>query len=144
MTTLSPLDILALTIYGEARGEPVEGKIAVANVCRNRLKTNRWGMTYERVCLAPMQFSCWQPIDGAGNAGTLRTLSEQIMAGTAPQDPVLAECYWIASGMQSGAARDNVSNATHYFVSSTKVPSWAAGQLPVCVVGHHSFFSGIA
>jgi spore germination cell wall hydrolase CwlJ-like protein len=34
---LSQLDTLALTIYGEARGERVEGRVAVACVVRNRI-----------------------------------------------------------------------------------------------------------
>lgn len=143
MTTLSPLDVLALTIYGEARSEPVEGKIAVGNVCRNRLKTNRWGASYERVCLAPLQFSCWSQAGGAANYAALQGLAHQIMDGHPPTDPVLAECYWVASGIQSGAAQDNVHRATHYFVTASPIPKWAIGQLPVCVIAHHSFFAGI-
>lgn len=143
MTTLSSLDVLALTIYGEARGESVEGKIAVGNVVRNRLKTHRWGLTYERVCLAPMQFSCWTPKGGAKNADSLQALARAIMAGAMPSDPVLAECYWIAGGMSSGAAQDNVHGATFYFVTRSPIPSWAVGHLPVCVIGQHSFFAGI-
>lgn len=141
--TLSPLDILALTIYGEARGEPIEGKIAVGNVCRNRLKTNRWGATYERVCLAPMQFSCWSPKGGLSNYTLVKTLAAQIMDGHPPNDPALAECYWVASGIHGGAARDNTERSTFYFVTNSKIPSWAIGHLPVCVIGNHSFFSGI-
>lgn len=144
MTSLSPLDVLALTIYGEARSEPVEGKIAVGNICRNRLKTNRWGSTYETVCLAPLQFSCWSPKGGLNNYAQLKALTEQVMNGRMPDDAALRECYWIAGGLQSGATQDNIDKATHYFVTSTKIPSWAIGKLPVCVVGHHSFFSGIA
>lgn len=142
--TLSDLDVLALTIYGEARGEAVEGKIAVGNVCRNRLKTNRWGASYERVCLAHLQFSCWSPQGGLSNYSLLKALAQQIMDGHQPADRVLAECYWIASGITSGAAQDNVENATFYFVTKTPPPSWAVGHVPVCIIGAHSFFSGIA
>lgn len=142
--TLSDLDILSLTIYGEARNQPVEGKIAVGNVCRNRLKTNRWGTSYERVCLAPMQFSCWTPQGGLSNYTQLKALSEQIMNGTPPTDPILAECYWIAGGIQSGSARDNVDGATFYYVTASAVPTWALGHVPVAEIGAHSFFSGIA
>jgi N-acetylmuramoyl-L-alanine amidase len=142
--TLSGLDVLALTVYGEARGEAIEGKIAVANIIRNRLKTHRWGLTYERVCLAPMQFSCWTPKGGAANYAIVKALAAQILAGQQPADPILAECYWIAAGIQSGAARDNVQGATFYFVTRSTVPAWAVGHLPVCVIGAHSFFAGIS
>jgi spore germination cell wall hydrolase CwlJ-like protein len=144
MTNLSELDVLALTIYGEARGEAVEGKIAVGNICRNRLKTNRWGATYERVCLAPMQFSCWTPKGGLSNYIALKTLAQRIMDGHPPDDDVLDECYWIAAGIQNGAARDNVNKATFYFVTKSKTPAWAISHVPVCVIGAHSFYSGIA
>lgn len=143
MTTLSSLDVLALTIYGEARGEPVEGKVAVGNVCRNRLAANRWGKTYESVCLAPMQFSCWTPRGGLSNYTAIKALAQQIMDGTTPHDPALAECYWIAEGMQSGVCRDNTSHATFYYVANSKMPTWAVGQVPVCIIHNHSFFSGI-
>lgn len=141
---LSNLDTLALTVYGEARNQPVEGKIAVANVCRNRLKTNRWGASYESVCLAPMQFSCWSPKGGLNNYTTLKALSQQIAGGKMPDDPVLKECYAIAQGVMSGAFQDNTEKATHYFVTATSQPSWARQHVPVCVIGAHSFFSGIA
>ncbi len=142
--TLSDLDVLALTIYGEARNQPVEGKIAVGNVCRNRLKTNRWGHTYERVCLAPMQFSCWSPQGGLSNYTTLKALAAQIMDGHPPVDPILAECYWVASGITGGAARDNTENATFYHVvTMAKFPSWAVGQVPVATIGSHVFYAGI-
>ena len=43
--TLDDAQVIALTLYGEARGEGVEGRIAVANVIRNRLTSGRWGET---------------------------------------------------------------------------------------------------
>ncbi|HLX21682.1 MAG TPA: cell wall hydrolase [Gaiellaceae bacterium] len=141
--TLSQLDVLALTIYGEARGEPVEGKIAVGNVIRNRLRTNRWGASYESVCLAHLQFSCWSPAGGASNYAALQRLAANIMAGHPPIDPVLAELYWVAQGIQSGVCRDNVDNATFYYVTRSPMPAWAVGQSPVAVIESHSFFSGI-
>ena len=62
--------VLALTIWGESRGECVEGQIAVACVVRNRLKraistAPRW----RDICLAPEQFSCFNEDDP--NAGPI-------------------------------------------------------------------------
>lgn len=141
--TLSALDLLALTIYGEARGETHDGRIAVANVVRNRLKTHRWGASYERVCLAPMQFSCWSPHGGVSNFRHLQELALTIVTGPAPTDPVLAACYQIAADIQSGVTPDTVHGATFYFVTDSKIPTWAIGEVPVCVIGKHSFFAGI-
>ena len=36
------LNILTLTIYGEARGEPHEGKVGVAWSARNRATADLW------------------------------------------------------------------------------------------------------
>ena len=37
---------LSLNIYEEARGEPLEGKVAVANVVRNRVESDKYPNTY--------------------------------------------------------------------------------------------------
>ena len=61
-------DILARTIYGEARGESISGMEAVASVVLNRVAfANRrgrfwWGNSIAEVCRAPKQFSCWNQL----------------------------------------------------------------------------------
>jgi len=63
------VDVLARTIYGEARGETVRGKEAVACVIMNRVRRAQerggywWGASVEKVCLKPWQFSCWNEHD---------------------------------------------------------------------------------
>ena len=63
------IETLARTIYGEARGELVRGKEAVAAVVMNRVRRAMerggywWGSTAEEVCLRPWQFSCWNEND---------------------------------------------------------------------------------
>ncbi|MEK9724321.1 MAG: cell wall hydrolase, partial [Rhodospirillaceae bacterium] len=64
-------ETVARTVWGEARGEPFNGKIAIAWVIRNRVeldlhgdeKPDWWGEGYEAVCLKPWQFSCWNAND---------------------------------------------------------------------------------
>ncbi len=141
---LTALDIFSLTIYGEARNQPVEGKIAVANVIRNRVRTSHWGAGYDAVCLAPHQFSCWQRVGGAVNYEALRALHLQIEQGQRPVDPALTECYAVAQETMSGRLQDNVRGATHYFVTKSLTPLWAVGHAPVCTVGDHVFFAQIA
>lgn len=143
MTTLSDLDVLALTIWGEARNQSLAGMAAVAAVIRNRLQSGQWGRSYESVCLAPKQFSCWTPIGGKANHGTLRALVGQIQQGKAPDDPVLKRCYWIAQGCLSGVLPDETSGSMHYFVTKSPMPSWAKDHLPVAVIGSHSFFNDV-
>jgi len=64
MATDHELDILAKTLWGEARGEGREGLIAVAWVIKNRADNpGWWGKSIELVCLKPYQFSCWNADD---------------------------------------------------------------------------------
>ena len=60
-------DVVARTLWGEARGEGVAGQIAVAWVIRNRVHDANprswWGEGYIGVCHKSWQFSCWNPGD---------------------------------------------------------------------------------
>ena len=53
------IDIVARTLFGEARGEGPLGMRAVAHVIRNRVRDKRWRDTYAEVCLRSKQFSAW-------------------------------------------------------------------------------------
>lgn len=140
---MTELDYLALTVYGEARGEPIEGLIAVGCVIRNRVSRGKWGSTYKDVCLAPAQFSCWQPIGGAINYGVVQAVARQLEAGSEPSTPIWKEIRAVARCIISGEFMDRVNGATHYYAASIATPMWAAGCIPVCKVGNHLFFAGI-
>ncbi len=51
------LENLARLIHGEARGEPYEGKVAVAAVAINRLESNGFGKTLNEVIFQPGAFT---------------------------------------------------------------------------------------
>lgn len=139
---MTEIDVLALTVYAEARGEPIEGRIAVACVIRNRVFDGRWGQTYASVCLWPKQFSCW-------NAGTeanhvkLIALTEQLTAGTLIPDALLEECYWIAEGIITNRIGARVGNSTHYHTIKVD-PSWAPTGHLIARVGSQLFYDGVA
>ena len=61
MTASAALLCLAMTVYGEARGEPLAGQVAVAQVVLNRMADPRWPDTVCGVVTQPGQFSFhWQ------------------------------------------------------------------------------------
>lgn len=133
--TLHDRIVLALTVWGESRGEPVEGQIAVACVVRNRLRS---GELWRDVCLAPEQFSCFN--DGDPNAGPIQRAAAMLQ--TATPTPDLAQALWIADGTMAHAVKDNTFGATHYLTSAllaSAPPSWAVGQPVLVVIGHQSF-----
>ena len=144
MVNLTDRDYLALTIYGEARGEKNAGRLAVGTVIRNRVKAGRFGPSYEAVCLKPQQFSCWNATDP--NRPKLDRLSDQIRDHLAPTDKALIECYVIADCLIDGqAAMLKIRAATHYFATWLKEPpAWAASGVFVGTVGSHMFFEGVA
>ena len=145
MTTLSDLDLLALTLWGEARGEPVEGLCAVANVIRNRVRRGAWGTTYAAVVRAPQQFSCWDRAGGVKNFTQLQTLTDAVQHGDVPDDPVLRTCYWIAEGALRGVLPDNTGGSCHYHATIIPIfPRWARGVPAQAIIGAHTFYAGIA
>lgn len=145
MQTLSDRDVLALTIWGEARGEPIEGKLAVGCVIRERLRQGRWGRTYTEVCRAPKQFSCWN----SGSDNNHRALMErvdQIAHGQVVLDTALRECYWVADGILAQLAESHVRHATHYHAIRLRqaAPKWAETGKVVAELGSHRFYRDVA
>lgn len=146
-------EVTGLTIFGEARGEQTEGRIAVASVIRNRLRDGRWGDSYEKVCLAKAQFSCWGQSGGGANYNTLQAIAKGLIDPTAApkmsdyEADVLRECFWIADGLMTNQFRSRVGAATHYLTASLfrmDPPKWAKGKTPLLAVGQHVFFSNVA
>jgi spore germination cell wall hydrolase CwlJ-like protein len=144
LSHLSPAEILALTIYGESRGERIEGQIAVGCVIRNRLLLSpKVYQSYHDVCLAKLQFSCWNEDDP--NRPVLLELANTMILGQYTADRVLKQCLWIAKGIEDWSILDNVNSSTHYLTTDlfdNKRPSWARviRSNPVDI-GHHVFFN---
>jgi hypothetical protein len=147
LDALSAAEVLALTIWGEARNQPVEGRIAVGSVIRNRLVSGRWGHDYKAVCLAPWQFSCWTPKGGRANYDTVIAAAHALRRPDGHRGPDLRECLWIADGLISGAIRDRVAGCCHYVTRElwhSHPPLWAKGMDPAIRLGDHVFFRGVA
>lgn len=139
---LTAEQVVAMTIWAEARAELIEGQVAVGCVIRNRLlMPQRFSGTWKEVCLARWQFSCWIPQGGEANYQMLMARCE---AGLREQKPWPAQALWIAQGIISNAVSDRVSGATHYFASWLKPePKWSVGVEPVAVIGTHRFYKGV-
>lgn len=146
--SLTETQILLLTLWGEARSEPVEGRIAIGAVIRNRFMWGKWGESYAKVCLAPWQFSCWREAGGKSNYQAVMAMAQALAQGREITDATLRECGWIAHGIIGAWLRDNVKGATHYYspgamVPVGRVPVWALNLSPIAKVGAHLFFRGV-
>lgn len=126
------IDVLARTIYGEARGESKIGKMAVASVILNRYKSGKWfaGKTIEETCKKAWQFSCW-------NFGDPNR--EKLIKATKEE---LGECLTIARDAVDGKFKDIVCGSCHYHTKQVQ-PSWARGKVPTIEIGNHLFYKGI-
>ena len=128
-------DVLARTIWGEARGEGKQGMEAVAGVVMNRVAHARqqggywWGNSIIEVCQKPYQFSAWNRRDP--NYQKLLEVDEH--------DLDFATAKRIARRAMTGALEDNTRGATHYHAKSAN-PHWAKGRTPDAVIGNHMFY----
>lgn len=135
----------AATLYGEARSEPVQGIIAVANVIRNRSRQpQRFGASISEVCTAPKQFSCWSPIGGEGNYKRVLALMQDFVGGKQITDLGARECIGIATLMLGDYLRDNTKGGLHYHTAKMQPrPVWARGETPSAQIASHLFYSSV-
>ena len=124
-------EILARTIWGEARGEGIPGMVAVANVIRNRREyPGRWGSTWRSVCLKRWQFSCWNENDPN---------RQRLIDG--PDGTEMRQARIIADMVMNNLLIDNTAGATHYHTHYVK-PNWMdhPSMKPRGEIGNHIFY----
>lgn len=136
-------DILARTLWGEARGEGLTGQIAVAWSIRNRMemdlhgddKPDWWGEGYAGVCQEAYQFSCWNKNDP----------NFPYMSGVKSIPPTqFAQACEAAAIVIDGRQPDPTSGATHYYSTSMpKAPKWATNARQTLRLGRHIFFRDV-
>ncbi len=139
---LSDKQVMALTIYGEARGEPTEGKIAVGSVILERVDHRDWdGKTIHEVCLKPWQFSCFNLRDPnrekllyvAGHWDSEMTLNTS-----------LNNCYCIAAGLIDGLilrTKEIAENHATQYLTVGCDAAWEKKMKKVVTIGRHEFYA---
>lgn len=131
-------EILAKTIFGEARGESLSGKEAVASVVLNRVAFSHrkngywWGNTISEVCRKPWQFSCWNENDP----------NRKILSVIDNNNPVYAVCKRIAMRAVAGLIPDKTNGATHYHTKNLR-PRWSVNKIPCAEIGNHVFYNDV-
>jgi len=140
-TGLSDDSLMALTVWGEARGEKDVGKMAVACVLKNR--HDLWKQTYNKVCLGKNQFSGFISTDP--NYPKLKSLAQSILMGTV-NDKYYNDCLIAVCSVLGPSCTISVENATFYRVIGCK-NSWFDGQvnsgnlIKVKTIGRHEFYA---
>lgn len=131
-------------MYGEARGEILEGQVGVGCCLRNRFSTNPAKyINYHSVCLEPAQFTCWNEADP--NRSVLDDLARKIVNGIPISDPIARQCIFLARGIVDWLVKDNIQNNRYYMrtdlLNSSDCPKWANSARRKVVIGHHTFFT---
>lgn len=130
---LPDVTLLALLIYGEARGEKEAGRRAVGHVVLNRLyKSKRYGATLPAVILKKWQFSCFN--QGDPNRAKLEKLAVD------PEGEIYDQCLCVAANLLAGKDEDNTKGATHYFNPAVVKPAWARKMKHTVTIGNHEFY----
>lgn len=128
-------DVMARTLWGEARGEGDRGMHAVANVILNRVAVAQargsfwWGGNVIEVCQKPFQFSCWNRDDP--NLPKVKNVDEN--------DIHFTTALRLSRRALIGVLPDLTNGATHYHERSIN-PYWARGRTPCAVIGRHVFY----
>ena len=116
-TTTSDLNLLARVVYGEARGEPYAGQVAVAAVVLNRVKSSSFPNTISGVVYQSGAFTAVS--DGQIN------LNPNTTAYNAARDALNG---WDPSG-----------GAIYYFNPSTATNAWIWSRPHIIPIGTHIF-----
>lgn len=104
----------------------MEGMRAVFHVMRNRVANNGrngWPNDIERVCLQPVQFSCWNSKDPQRSLYPAETDRQYLIAQQIIREP----------------GEDPTHGATAYYDRSIPAPSWATPQNLTCQIGRLRF-----
>jgi len=127
----SELKCLATAIYFEARGEPVKGELAVAQVVINRLKNPAYpkticGVVYQN---KDMRDACQFSFACDGIKDRITDMTSWRRAQELAKRVVSREDWW----------NPNVGSATHYHANYVK-PRWARTMKKMDKIGHHIFY----
>lgn len=110
-------DLLARLVHAEAKGEPYNGKVAVALVVLNRVEDERFPDTIKDVIYEKKQF---QPVD---NGSIKRPADEQAEMAV----------------MEALALQGQGSKSVYFFNPDMTSDSWLRTKTVTTVIGNHRF-----
>lgn len=126
---------MALTMWGEARGDGEAAMRAVGHVIDNRRRSGRHGGYATDTVSEAWQFSCWNP--GDPNRTAIDGI-DRLVEGSAEHRLWLA-AQRIAGEILAGESADPTGGALFYHTIAV-APSWSSGIAPVARIGDHLFF----
>lgn len=126
------LQCLAENVYFEARGEPVAGQYAVAEVTVNRTQARNFPHT---ICEVVYE-TRWDAIRRRHVADFSWTETDGL---SEPGGPAWKTAMTIASAVYDDLNEPQVAGALFYHSTSVR-PGWARGRKVVATIGNHIFY----
>jgi len=125
-------DVIAYTLWSEARGEPFEGIVAVASVIVNRAEKRR--LTPSGTCLQQNQFSCWNGFKT--NSDFQRFCSGEYAN---PKLNLIRDyCYQLSDDIMKCRFVPS-GNWDHYYNPDLCSPNWRGNLSNIRKIGRHLF-----
>ena len=126
------LECLAENVYFEARGEPLRGQYAVAEVTMNRTLAPNFPHT---IC-AVVHEARWDP----GHHRQVADFSWTELGALSPEGgPAWKQAMTVATAVYDDQHEPLVPGALFYHASSVR-PDWARGRRPLATIGNHIFY----
>jgi spore germination cell wall hydrolase CwlJ-like protein len=126
------LQCLAENIYFEARGEPLEGQYAVAEVTLNR----RWAQKFPHTICEVVHETRWDP----SRRRFVADFSWTELGMQSPQDgPAWKQAVAVASAAYDDRLTPVVPGALFYHATSVR-PGWSRNRRAVGTIGNHVFY----
>jgi len=126
------LECLAENVYFEARGEPVDGQYAVAEVTLNRTRAQNFPHS---IC-AVVHKTRWDP----GRQRYVADFSWTELGALTPQDgQAWKSAMAVATAVYDDLREPLVPGALFYHATSIR-PAWARGRKAVATIGNHIFY----
>jgi hypothetical protein len=126
------LQCLAENIYFEARGEPLDGQYAVAEVTLNRTRAAH----FPRTICAVVHQTRWDP----GRRRYVADFSWTELPASAPPDGAAwKQAMAVATAAYDDLRAPLVPDALFYHAADVR-PPWARTRSPVATIGNHIFY----
>src|ERR1700676_3912093 len=126
------LQCLAENIYFEARGEPLEGQYAVAEVTLNR----RWAHNFPHTICEVVHETRWDP----NRRRFVADFSWTELGTLSPQDgPAWKQAVAVASAAYDDLVTPVVPGALFYHATRVR-PGWSRDRKAVATIGNHVFY----
>ena len=127
------LTCLALNVYYEARGEPLAGKYAVAEVTMNRVLSQLFPETVCEVVYEKRWDRLRKRYVGAFSWTEFDVVPH-------PEGEPWVQAREVAENVYLGKQPPQLNGALHYHATYIK-PSWSRGRQPIARIGGHVFYN---